>query len=225
MSKPKIVMLKLKDLVHDQKVYPRATVDDAHVRRLREARRCGETLPPIEVEESTKRIVDGVHRYKAELAEQGEDGEIACILHRYASELEFFSAAVRANTAHGQPLAAFDHAHCLTIMRRFGASDEVIRTTLKLSEETFHAMVKRKLALHKGEPVAIKNTLRHLAGTEISEPVMAANRRAGGMRPEFYINQVISLLQNDALDWTNEHVVAGLKQLAEVLDAKLAEKV
>ncbi|MFE0823613.1 transcriptional regulator [Streptomyces sp. NPDC058794] len=76
--------------------------DTAHVARLAEL---DEPLPPILVERSTMRVIDGMHRLMA-----------ACAKGRTTIEVQFFQGAaeeafllaVRSNTAHGLPLTRED---------------------------------------------------------------------------------------------------------------------
>jgi hypothetical protein len=71
------------------------------------------------------------------------------------------------NDRHGMPLAPYDKAICITRLRALGADDATIQRTLTLTEKSYDSIVRRKLALHKGQPVAIKRTLQHMAGQKL----------------------------------------------------------
>ncbi|MFB1048021.1 hypothetical protein [Streptomyces chrestomyceticus] len=92
---------------------PRTSGTDAeHVLRLAEVE---EGLPPILVQRSTLRVIDGMHRVQAAML-RGDDA----ILVQYfeGSEAESFVQAVRANVAHGLPLSATE---------REAAAEEIVR--------------------------------------------------------------------------------------------------
>jgi hypothetical protein len=48
--------------------------------------------------------------------------------------------------------------------------------------------------------VALKNSLRRLAGQELTEQQFQANSRVGGMDPTYYIRYALSLLRAGAFD-------------------------
>src|SRR6516165_7859213 len=94
--------IALADLVFDATIYPRANVDEMHVRHMEEAMEGGITLPPIIVERKTKRIVDGTHRYHAALNRGLK--VITCVLKTYATEADLFRESVMLNTGIGLKL-------------------------------------------------------------------------------------------------------------------------
>jgi ParB-like chromosome segregation protein Spo0J len=78
--------------------------NEEHVRALAES---GADLPPIVVERSTMRVIDGMHRLRAARL-RGDDTIAVRFLH--CDEAEAFVRAVEANVAHGLPLSRQDRA-------------------------------------------------------------------------------------------------------------------
>ncbi len=74
--------------------------DPEHVLRLAEVK---EGLPPILVQRSTLRVIDGMHRVKAAML-RGDD--TIPVQYFEGSDAESFVQSVQANVAHGLPLSA-----------------------------------------------------------------------------------------------------------------------
>lgn len=68
--------LPLEAVVFDMTIYPRSEWNAKTVERYTEALRAGEVLPPIILEDSTLRILDGLHRFKAHRANGDESIEV-----------------------------------------------------------------------------------------------------------------------------------------------------
>ncbi|MEV7020408.1 transcriptional regulator [Streptomyces sp. NPDC093991] len=110
--------------------------DAAHVARLAEL---DEALPPILVERSTMRVIDGMHRLMA-----------ACAKGRTTIEVRFFDGAaeeafllaVRSNMAHGLPLSREDRrAAAERILAQWPhLSDRAVAHTAGISAKTVAAL-------------------------------------------------------------------------------------
>ncbi|WP_372349311.1 transcriptional regulator [Streptomyces sp. KL116D] len=110
--------------------------DAAHVARLAEL---DEPLPPILVERSTLRVIDGMHRVMA-----------ACVQGRTTIEARFFDGAaeeafllaVRSNTAHGLPLSREDRrAAAERILAQWPhLSDRAVARTAGIGAKTVAAL-------------------------------------------------------------------------------------
>lgn len=123
------------DLVFDVGIYPRREVDSGHVFNLIEAIKSGVTLPPVVIEESTKRIVDGVHRVTAYKEYDGGSAKIECIEKTYEDEKAFFLDAVKYNNAHGRHLHRLDRERIVEIGVTLGIDDRLLASSLVVSEQ------------------------------------------------------------------------------------------
>jgi hypothetical protein len=74
------------ELVQDYSLYPRTVTDDAHVARLVEALRAGETFPPVVADKASRRVVDGFHRIKAYIRAEGDEAKCAVEWRDYADD-------------------------------------------------------------------------------------------------------------------------------------------
>lgn len=221
----KITRIKLSELVIDYTIYPRHKVDDYHVRSMVESLRSGSGLPPMLVEKKSRRVIDGVHRYHAYQRVNGPDFSAPCILKEWPDEKSLVIEAIALNSAHGRSLTTFDKARCVALAETWGIEPVALATALKIRVERLEILKATRLAFHGQESVALKATVGHLAGKELSDNEFSFIPRAGGPPQAFYINQVIALLENNVVDWENERVAGALRKLMGLLEKALLARV
>lgn len=209
--------LKATDLVVDFTLYPRGDVDSQHVGYMVRSLEAGHSLPPILVDEKSKRIVDGVHRWKAHQRFAGEDVEIECVLRAYPSDADLFLDAARLNAAHGSSLTTFDRVKCLLRADELGIKDESIADALKITVEMAGELRRERAGRLRSGPkvsaVPLKRTISHMAGRTLSRRQLEINDRLGGMNALFYANQLVMLLEGNLIDLSNEKLLAELEKL------------
>jgi hypothetical protein len=113
--------------------------DEEHVRALAVE---GLSLPPIVVQRSTLRVIDGAHRVRA-ASLRGE----SCIRARYfdGSDSDAYIAAVRLNARHGKPLSLKEReaAASSILASRPQLSDRAVAAICSLSPATAAALRRR----------------------------------------------------------------------------------
>ncbi|MCZ6655594.1 MAG: hypothetical protein O7D91_21505 [Planctomycetota bacterium] len=209
-------MIKTSSLVLDFDLYPRQQVDSHHVGEMIEAEKAGIEFPPVVADVKSKRVTDGFHRVRKQLSVYGDDGEIACVLKRYKNEKEMLLDAMRYNSAHGRNLTAYDKAHCIVLADNFDIGDEEVAAALSITAEKIVEVRSSKHATTgngKVRAIALKHTIRHMAGKKLTKGQAEANRKLGGMNPLFWVNQLVILLENELIDAENEDLAIGLKKL------------
>jgi hypothetical protein len=119
----------------------RSGVDPAHVRTLAEV----ETLPPILVDRTSLRVIDGFHRVHAARLRGAET--IAATVFDGDPDAAFL-LAVQANIAHGLPLSRADRNNAAQriIAAHPGWSDRMISSYAGLSPKTIAAIRRRSSA-------------------------------------------------------------------------------
>ena len=73
------------------------------------------------------------------------------------------------------------------------------------------------VARYTTDGVALKQTITHFAGKKSTGAIREVNLKVGGMNQAFYINQVIALLEHNAVDWNRKSVTDGLQKLGSLL--------
>lgn len=215
----KTVKLSVATLIFDGTLYPRASLDNQHVTYLREALRSGAKMPPITVCAKTMRIADGAHRVRANQAEYGGDAKITAIVKTYANDKEFFLDAIALNADHGRALTSYDRSHIAIIAKNLKINPEHVASTLHMTITKFDSLVVDRSATLNRTPTVIplKRTIRHMSGGRLTQRQQEANVRLGGMNQTFYVNQLITLMENDLLDTENANLMARLEVLRTLL--------
>lgn len=213
--------VKISKLVLDYNFYPRQHLNNYHVNEIIEALKAGVHMPPITVNKSSSRVVDGWHRIEAFRRHYGEKALIDADLKEYTSETEMFLDSIRLNASHGQALSAMDGAHCLAKAEEFKLEQTIVATLLNITTERAEELVSNRLALSADGPIVLKGSTAWMAGRRLTQEQADYNRKAGGLHPTFYINQVISMLESDSVNWDDTRVVSALKKLSGILPAEL----
>jgi ParB-like chromosome segregation protein Spo0J len=206
-------------LVIDLTIYPRHEISSQHVSDLVRAIAAGESLPPVIVEETSWRIVDGVHRYHA--YQRAEVTQVAVEAHTYADEAELYLDAASRNATHGRPLDRRDQVRVVDRASELHADASRIAGALHTTVARVEQLRLRVAFDANGRTVVLKGTTAHLQGETLTAAQLMANERAGGNRPLFYIEQTINLLQGGLLDTQNEHVQERMRVLVELLNRAL----
>ncbi|MEU6584191.1 ParB N-terminal domain-containing protein [Nocardia sp. NPDC046763] len=117
-------------------------VNAAHVHALAES---GADLPPILVQRSGMRVIDGVHRMRAEVL---RGGDVIRAVFVEVTDQEAFALAVRMNVGHGLPLSLTERKTAAA--RILGEcpswSDRYVASVTGLSDKTVGAIRKRSAA-------------------------------------------------------------------------------
>ena len=213
--------VKASELVEDFDLYPRGDVDSTHVLSLVQAIEAGVELPPIVACKKTKRIVDGFHRRRAFIKLFGDDAAVNVTFKAYSNDAKLYADAMIYNAAHGRRLTSVDYSRATTKGRALGLDDATIAKCLHLTVERLGDLVVDRSARCGKITVPLKRTISHMAGKSLTKEQSNANDKLGGMNQTFYVNQLITLIENDLLDKENANLLERLKVLHELLEGIL----
>jgi hypothetical protein len=215
--------LKAAELVEDFSLYPRSQVDGAHVSGLVHALEAGETLPPVIVDQDSKRIVDGFHRRRATLRAFGDDADIQCDVKRYACEKDMYIDAMRLNSRHGKSITGAERTGAVLKAHTFKIKLNTIAASLGVTTTRVEKILQTKVASvrngKKNRPrrIALKRCVSHLAGKTITRAQADAMDSLPGQPQSLLIQQLITLLETSSINMEDERVVSGLHKLRDVL--------
>jgi hypothetical protein len=217
---------KAADLIWDKEIYPRTDISATHVMRLVSALQAGSALPPIVIDRKTRTIVDGVHRWKARQKLGGQDVELEVDCREFQSANEMFLAAIELNSAHGLGFSSYDITRSAVRALERGIELQALAEAVHIPVAGIQRRLQENTAWSRdlGITVPLKGAMKSLAGKDVTEQQMAANRFSGGMRPVYYINQLVALLDAGLYDWGSENERAALKRLQKKLREKLVRK-
>lgn len=213
--------VKASELVEDFDLYPRGDVDSSHVASIAEALLAGEEVPAVIADKKSKRIADGFHRRRAFIKNGGPDALVPVIFKDYASDAELFIDAMMHNSGHGRRLTSVDAVRSAALAEKLGITIDVVAKSLKMTVEKVSGLVIDRTAKCGMTTVPLKQTIRHMAGRKLSKPQQEANRKLSGMNQVFYVNQIITLVENDLIDKENEDLMLRLQVLQGLLEGLL----
>jgi hypothetical protein len=208
--------IPLDQVVLDFDFYPRHEVTAHTIRDMAEARKAGVEFPPILLDAKSKRVVDGFKRVR--LAKRCKDKTISAVLKKYRSERDMFLDAMRHNAQHGQPLDAFDRAHCVILAGNLGISDADVAGALCVTVEKVNALRVKKSAKAGRLSIPIKRTIRHMAGKRLNKQQVDVNRKLGGMDAIWHVRQIVMLIESELIDRSDEKLEEELRRLHGLLD-------
>lgn len=194
------MQIALEKIVIDETIYPRTSLDQFHISRLRQALAMGAVFPPLVVEATTLRLVDGRNRLEA--YRQAGIKTTDTIEKTYTSDADLFADAVRLNTEHGKPLDHFEIRSAVAKLAAFGFTRERISEAVRVPPERVDQIRKGFAHAPTGEAMALKGGLSHMRGGALTERQVTVNRSYGGAKGVFYANQIVQLLENDL--WPRE---------------------
>jgi ParB-like chromosome segregation protein Spo0J len=224
----------VKDMVFDKSLYPRNSPNFAHIGTLINALQSGQGLPPIIVEKGTGRIIDGVHRWNAYRKVYGEDYDAPVEERTYTDDNEAWEDAVRLNAEHGLTYTEYDRTRILVEAEKRGITKEVVANLIhvpldKVERKILSSTAEVRRVIGSGsakqnvrERVALRTSLKGLAGRTLSKKQEAVNNK-GGLKAAYCASTLLELLDADLLEWCSKDTRLKLMLLSESLGEKLAE--
>jgi hypothetical protein len=223
--------IALADLVFDATIYPRANVDEMHVKHMENAMEGGITLPPIIVERRNKRIIDGTHRYHAALNRGLKS--ITCVLKDYKTEADLFRESVMLNTGIGLKLGGDDQLKVIQISERLRLKEidvaAMLRTSishLRVIRNRFATLDDAVKGVKEGRKIPLKGSVRHLSGEHVSAQQAKAIGSAPGQSYLLSVRQLLSAIEHDLLPPRDKHAAlwGDLEKLQQALQNLLQKK-
>lgn len=154
-------LLKIKSLVFDKELYPRAKEETywQTAWRYSQAMKMGNKFPPILVGlfKRKKYVVDGWHRVEAMKLLKEEF--ISATVKRYTDKRDMFADAVKLNSVHGQPLSPWDKVRIIYKLEEMKFTLEEISEIVKVPVDKIERFKARTVIGPNGKPVFLKSVV------------------------------------------------------------------
>ncbi len=211
--------VRVGELVIDYGILPRQAVNFAHVGVIKNAALAGAGFAPIIAERSTKRVVDGLHRYTMYKQLYGAEHDVEVEFRDFADENELFVAAVAANSTHGLAYTTYDRRRILVEAEKRGISREVISSAIKMPVEKADKKLADgsafvKMPAGQRQRVPLRTGLKKLAGRDLNKKQVEANHKSG-MRAEYHCEALLALLRAGLLSWCSKTVRGAVVSTSE----------
>lgn len=216
----KTTTLKASELIEDFSVYPRNCVFDGHVYDIAEALRAGTIFPPLVADRATKRMTDGFHRRRGNIAVFGDDAEVEVMLIDFASDADMVRDAITRNAIHGRRLTTADIARCALLAKRFKISREQLSELLHITRDKLKDITARRVANGANGQVVVRRAQEHLGGRRLTKAQEAVSGHVGGLTAMHHVNMLIKLIESKSLP-DDERLFERLRQLHGHLEGML----
>jgi ParB-like chromosome segregation protein Spo0J len=209
------VKVPISKVVFEKSVYPRV-VDKkglpfwaiAHKYAL--AMKAGSVFPPIALAEIRGRfiLVDGWHRVLA--AKELELDEVEAEFVGCKTYDEVYIEALRRNTVHGAALSPYEVAIAIKSLREKGYSYSEIAEIVHVPKETAQKWLKERV---NDEGVVAKKMVApvKIHVTDENQRTLAAKSQLS------LINELVTLIREDLIDWEDKDVVKALNELGQLM--------
>jgi len=217
----KTTKIKVADVVLDERVYPRASVNDRVVADMVRAAEGGSVFPPVVIARTvagkpSNAIVDGAHR--VELHKVLGEEMISAELRDYETEADLFKDAISLNAVHGLRMTNLDRLHSAGRAEVLGLSERDLALALKVSVEYLQALKPRHAIMgEKGSArkIPLRASTRHLSGMTVTEDQADALESAPGTSYLLLLRQLRDGLRYGLLPPQDRHPTLW-KELAEL---------
>lgn len=216
--------IHVKDLVRDMDLYPRSKIDTSNISMLVDAIRSGIDLPPVIVDQRSRKVVDGFHRCAANERLFGEDEALVEVEWAdYEDEAEIFREAARLNSVQGKKLSSYDQDICAAKAESLGIPLEVISIDLSIPADklrkrvTLSGEVERMPGVFDSQPIPLKRDFRHLEGRRFTQRAVEAHAKSTGAGVLYSARDVIRRVESGTVNWQYDSIVKTLTELRDVL--------
>lgn len=209
--------MQLRDITFDYDLYPRAKCDWKRISYFLEVLRYGAKLPPILIDSTFKRCVDGFHRGKAQILEYGNTAKCDVIVKKYKSYGDMFLDSIRINTRNGTGLSTYEQASCILRADMLGIELADLADALCIPIDTVMRIKEHRIGIVKGTetPIVLKKSVLHKK--VLTKKQAEINQLLDDTEQSFHLNQIILLLEGKLLDIRDREVWRKVKRLKELL--------
>lgn len=211
-------LLKIVDLVCEEKLYPRIKLGWLTAYQYSQAMKSGSEFPAIVVGsfEGKMYVVDGWHRIEAKKLLKEE--YIQATVKTYESFKDMFIDAVKFNATHGRPLSVQEKVRIVELLKQYGIEKEQITEIVKIPFDKIERFSERAIVKPNG-------TVEYLKSVTAKSGVEDAEQDSFNVRSvESLLVQLAELLKSDSFAFAEK--VQGLAtEVYSLLGEKLKLKV
>jgi len=232
MKKTRHEIVKVKDIVVDPELYPRATYSWQTSLSYKQGMENGEKFPLITLAklDGVLYLIDGKHRLEAvkslkQLDKKGKRVKpkakwIKAEVITGMTKQEIYIEAINRNSKHGLPFTAYDKARMIIRLRDLKVSEPKISKIVGMplaSMKTFESG--KMMNTFGGKVIALKKPLRSFAGTiSHDENMESLQLEMGGGSQYRIIHELVILFENKLINLKDLNIKSELKQLKKYLN-------
>ena len=210
-------ILKTKQVIFDEEVYPRNKFNWLVAHNYANAMQSGSVFPPIIVASYERKfiLVDGKHRLEAH--KNNKEEHISAEVLKGLNYDEIYVEAVKRNTEHGYQLSPQEKRKIVVRLQDLHYEPAQISEITKVPMEKLERFVGQTLINSLTGKVVVKAPLKHLAGTTVQFDVENMQEPLNTRSQLEMINNLIILIENNVIDVSNVEIVKRLEVLKSLL--------
>lgn len=213
-------ILKIDEIIFEKEYYPRNDYNWITSLSYSNAMKTGAVFPLIEVAliKGQYYLVDGKHRLEA--YKRNKETHIRVLVNTKITSLaQVYIEGVKRNVTHGRVFSPQEKAQIVVKLKDMKVDMDTISKIIQIPKATMLKFTTDRMTSSiTGKQVVLKNTINHLSHEEITEEVEETQRSYSGSSQVYLLNELISLIENNLMDMSNENVVAKLNKLTKLLN-------
>lgn len=227
MKKPIRKVVKIKDIIDDQEIYPRHKYNWLTAYDYSKSMEAGATFPDIVLADIGGKLylVDGKHRLEALIILKQK--MIRAIILSGMTKRDAFIKAIELNIANGRPLSPYEKTNLVIKLESMNITLDKISKIIQIPVKDIKKLTVNKV-IHtlENQPLGLKAPLRHLAGTTLSTDVDLdeIQNEYSSHGQVTLLTECISLIENGLIDLTNPQVKELYTKLVTLLGQKYIKK-
>ena len=214
-------ILKINEIVLDEKLYPRNNILWQVIARYKNAIRSGDKFPPIVVALFNEKyiLVDGAHRLEAYKQLKGFEHVGVEVLTNLTEE-EIYVEAVKRNNTHGAQFSYQETNNIILRLQDLGYDNVKISELVKVpATEITNFLARSVVTTSVGNRFPLKPTLRHLVKNgEVESKVEQDQESYSAISQMSILDEVISLIENKYINLNDERIVKRMVILKDFMD-------
>jgi hypothetical protein len=181
----------------------------------------GAEFPPVKVAiyKGEHILMDGRHRIESKKAVK--ERYIQAEIHKGLTKKQIYLEAVKNNIVHGRQFSTQEVVGICITLEKWNMSQEQISEIVRIPTDQIKPFVaKRSVSIFGEGDVALKGSLRHLAGETTDMTLKEKQKLLTPARNQVtLINNMIILLKNDWINRDDKEIAKKLEKLYKLLSA------
>lgn len=214
----------LKDIVIDEKLYPRVNYSWQTVYDYSESMKSGAKFPRIVVAKYKNMfiLIDGRHRLEAykQLSGAKKFNKLSLVVDVLVglTKNKIYEESILRNITHGRPFSVQEKIKIAVRLKDLKYSQIKISNIVNIPVGKLSTLISRRLTNSiTGDEIVLKKPFEHLYNDDELGDVSYIQKGFKGESQLSLINSVIILLETKTINKTDEKVIVGLKKLKKIL--------
>ncbi len=211
-------VLSIEQIKIDEKLYPRMKTNWITYYDYSESMKAGAKFPPILVAFYKRGyyLIDGRHRIEA--TKILKEKYIKAEVKKGLTAKEIFLLAIKSNIGHGRQFSPHEKAAIAIRLKDMNYKIGEISKLINIPLSSINKFVSNRMTnTISGKEVILKSPIKSLSGYPVDDNIELLQEKITTSSQIQALNQVIILLENNWIDFSNEMVIEKLTTLSQLV--------